>query len=208
MGNGGGRRGRTIRGQIVVVSSPSGGGKTTICRALMERTPDIVRLVTVTTRPPRPGEIDGVDYHFISPREFLARRKRGAFAEWAKVHEYYYATPRADLERQTRQGRDVLLSIDVQGGERVKEAYPEALMVFIMPPSRHVLRRRLEGRGTDAREVVDLRLANAEAEMRRAAFYEYVVVNRSVEESVDQLEAIVLAGRTTAGCPSSLGGPL
>lgn len=186
------------RGLIVVVSSPSGGGKTTICHALVDRLPGVVRSVSMTTRPMRPGEVDGRDYHFVSLEEFQARRSRGEFAEWAKVHGHYYGTPRAFLEETIGSGTDVLLSIDVQGGMKVKRAYPDALMVFIMPPSRHVLRQRLLGRRTDPPEVIAQRLSNAEAELGMAAEYEYVIVNRNLQQAVEQLEAVIRGARSKA----------
>lgn len=182
-------------GVPVVLSGPSGVGKTTIRNQLLARYQDIVASVSATTRPARPGEAHGKDYLFLSEEAFQEGIRGGMFAEHAEVHGRWYGTPRGPLEERLEQGADVLLVIDVQGGLQVKEAYPEALMIFLLPPSREELHRRLSGRGEDSEEIIALRMKNAEWEMTFSQRYDYWVLNRSLEEAVSQVRAILVADR-------------
>lgn len=186
---------RRRKGILFIVSAPSGAGKTTLIKKLLKVFPDIDLSVSHTTRSPRPGEIAGKDYHFVSARKFLARRARSGFAEWARVHGALYGTPSAPLERKLRRGRDVLLDIDVQGARKIKRQYPDAVSIFVLPPSLRELEHRLARRGTDRREIIRKRLENARREIREMVRYDYVVVNRELRRAVQGAEVIVRAER-------------
>jgi len=183
------------QGIIFILSAPSGAGKTTLYNGLRVIHPEIKLSVSCTTRGRRPGERNGRDYRFLSPRRFQAMKRRGEFAEWAKVHGYLYGTPRKPLDRAVRAGRDSLLDIDVQGARKIKRAYPAAVSIFVLPPSLRELERRLGARATDDREIIRRRLANARGEIREAIDYDYTIVNRDVAEAVRTLSAIVAAER-------------
>lgn len=183
------------QGIIFILSAPSGAGKTTLYNQLREIYPEIELSVSCTTRAKRPGEIDGRDYRFLSAAQFAAMRCRGEFAEWAKVHDFLYGTPRKPLDKNIQAGRDMLLDIDVQGAESIKAAYPRAVSIFLLPPSMHELEKRLAGRGTDDRQVIRRRLANAKGEIQRINQYDYYVVNREVKVAVEVLKGIVEAER-------------
>jgi guanylate kinase len=183
------------RGIIFILSAPSGAGKTTLYNGLKEKYPEIRLSVSCTTRARRPGEVNGRDYRFISDRDFKTLRARGQFAEWAKVHDYFYGTPRKPLDRNIRAGRDVLLDIDVQGARQIKKTYPQAVSIFLLPPSLRELQRRLASRGTDRRETIRRRLVNARGEIGEIMHYDYFVVNREVTEAVRALSSIVEAER-------------
>lgn len=183
------------QGIIFILSAPSGAGKTTLYNNLREIYPEIGLSVSCTTRARRRGEISGRDYRFISEREFEALKARGAFAEWAKVHDYFYGTPKKPLDRAVEAGRDIFLDIDVQGARKIKQAYPQAVAVFVLPPSLAELKRRLSARGTDGRAIIARRLANARGEMGEIIQYDYYVVNREVRAAVKTLSAIVEAER-------------
>jgi guanylate kinase len=139
--------------------------------------------------------VNGRDYRFLTDRQFETLRSRGQFAEWAKVHDYFYGTPRKPLDRNIRAGRDVLLDIDVQGARQIKKTYPQAVSIFLLPPSLSELQRRLAARGTDGKEMIRRRLANARGEIREIMLYDYYVVNRDVKEAVRLLSSIVEAER-------------
>lgn len=177
-----------FRGSLLVISGPSGVGKTTIARRLAE-IPGIARVVTATTRPPRPGEADGRDYRFLGRDQFEAAAARGEFLEHAEIDGNLYGTPREAVEQELRAGRLVLLDIDVQGARSVRAAGLPALAVFVDPPSREELRRRLEGRGSEDAGAVRRRLERAEREMAQRDLYDVVVVNRDVEETVARILA-------------------
>lgn len=179
----------------MVLSGPSGVGKTTIRNQLLARYQDIVASVSATTRPPRPGEVYGKDYLFLSEEAFKEGVHDGIFAEHAEVHGRWYGTPRGPLEERLEQGTDVLLVIDVQGGSQVKEVYPQALMIFLLPPSKEELHKRLSGRGEDPDETIATRLKNADWEMGFSERYDYWVLNRSLEEAVAHVRAILVADR-------------
>jgi len=183
------------QGIIFILSAPSGAGKTTLYNGLKEIYPEIKLSVSCTTRTRRSGEVNGRDYRLLSEHEFQTLRSRGEFAEWAKVHDYFYGTPRKPLERNMRSGRDILLDIDVQGARKIKQAYPQAVSIFLLPPSLGELKRRLAARGTDGNEMIRRRLANARGEIGEIMHYDYYVVNREVTEAVRVLNSIVEAER-------------
>jgi guanylate kinase len=185
-----------------VVSAPSGAGKTTVCRAAVERDPEIVFSVSHTTRPRREGERDGLDYHFVSEREFRRLVEQGAFLEYAEYSGRLYGTSWAALEGPLARGCDVLLEIDTQGARQVRERLAEAPLVFLLPPSLAELEQRLRGRGTDRPEAIERRLALAGQELRAARWFDYLVVNDTLEAAVQALLCIVRAVRD--GDPGSV----
>ena len=189
---------------LLVISAPSGAGKTTLCRRLLQEFDTMDYSISCTTRPPRPGEADGRDYFFLAPGEFRRRAEQGDLLEQAEVHGYAYGTPRRPVEDALRAGRDILMDIDVQGAARIRglvrrektsllaRAYVD---VFVKPPDLAALRRRLEERGQDAPEVIARRLANAERELQAQGAYQYVIVNDELERAYGELRAVVLAER-------------
>ncbi len=176
---------------MFVITGPSGVGKGTLIRGLMERVPELELSVSATTRPPRPGEQDGRDYHFLAPDEFARRAERGEFVEHAIYSGNRYGTLQAELARRLRTGSPVVLELEVQGARRLREALPDAIAVFIAPPSPEALRARLIGRGTDAAEQVGERLRTAQAELESQPEFPNVVVNDRLEEATGELERIV-----------------
>lgn len=186
----------TGRGIPFVVSAPSGTGKTTICHAAVARDPRLVLSVSHTTRRPRPGERDGVDYHFVDEREFEGLIARGAFLEHARYSGNLYGTSWAAIEAPLAQGRDVLLEIETQGARQVRARREDACLVFLLPPSLAELERRLRGRGTDRDEEVARRLAIARQEFQAAPLFDAFVVNDELERAVGELLAVVAAART------------
>lgn len=175
----------------LVLSAPSGGGKTTIARALLAHRDDVGYSVSCTTRAPRAGEQDGVDYSFVTRAEFDARVAAGAFAEWAEVHGNRYGTLRSEVERVLASGRHVMLDIDVQGARQVVSAFPEAVTVFIVPPSVEVLIARLQGRQSESDEAFRLRLRNARVELLEAERYQYLVENDDLDRAVCRVGEII-----------------
>lgn len=184
----------------LVLSAPSGAGKTTIARRLRERRGDVVFSVSATTRAPREGERDGVDYHFVARDEFQRMIGAGELIEWAKVHDAFYGTPLANVRRAEERGEFLLLDIDVQGARQIRRAVPQAVHVFILPPSGEVLVQRLVGRGTEDDARVQRRLGNALEELRTAAEFDHVVVNDDLDAAVADVEAL-LEGRVDAMRP-------
>jgi guanylate kinase len=176
---------------VFVITGPSGVGKGTLIRGLMERLPQLELSVSATTRPARPGERDGCDYHFLTPEEFERRIQAGGFVEHADYAGRRYGTLRAELDGRVRAGVPVVLEIEVQGARQVRAALPEALQVFIAPPSLDALRTRLIGRGADGPEEVERRLRVAEQELAAQSEFAHVVVNDRLEEALEQLVAIV-----------------
>ncbi len=185
-------------GIVFVISAPSGAGKTSLCKEIVDFLPDLRHSVSFTTRPRRPGERDGVDYNFVSAGEFAAMVERGAFAEWAEVHGNRYGTALETLEAFRREGVDLLLDIDCQGAAQLKRSIRQGVFVFILPPGLEELRRRLEGRGTDAPEVIERRIANALGEIRQASWYDYLVLNDDFQTALEQFKAIFTAERCRA----------
>jgi guanylate kinase len=177
--------------KVFVITGPSGVGKGTLIRGLLERIPELELSVSATTRPPRPGERDGVDYHFLTREQFDRALANGEFVEHATYSGNRYGTLRAELERRLRAGLPVVLEIEVQGARQVRDAMPEAEAVFIAPPSREALRARLIGRGTDPPEQVDARLSRAEEELDAQSEFQHVVVNDRLEEATQELAEIV-----------------
>jgi guanylate kinase len=177
-------------GLLFILSAPSGAGKSTLCRAVQNRFPDILYSISYTTRPPRKGEQDGVDFHFITDDEFEKGIARDCWAEWAKVHNNYYGTSADLLNRALTSGQDILLDIDVQGMRQIVKKYPAGVTIFIMPPSPEILRLRLEARGTDSPEIIALRLKNAQKEMALKDLYRHVVTNDELTDAVAELLGI------------------
>lgn len=175
----------------VILSAPSGGGKTTIARALLARRPDVGYSVSCTTRNPRPGEVEGRDYYFLSRREFIARQERGEFAESAEVHGNLYGTLQSEVDRVLRGGQHVIMDIDVQGAIQFRRAFPESVAVFVLPPSGEVLLRRLRERDTESGAQVVARLQSALQELQAVDEYQYVVVNDELGTAVDLVSSIV-----------------
>jgi len=184
-----------MTGTLFIVSAPSGAGKTTLVKMLLERDPAVQLSVSFATRAARPGEVDGRDYRFIDVPAFLDMRDRGELLESAEVHGNYYGTSRVWLEERMKAGQDVLLEIDWQGARQVRKVFAEAVAIFIMPPSMPELERRLRGRGHDAEAVVRRRLANAEDEMRHAGEFDYVILNNELQVALDDLVVVVRASR-------------
>jgi guanylate kinase len=164
---------------------------------LLEREADVHLSVSFTTRPPRPGELDGRDYHFVDAAGFQAMIAREEFLEWAEVHGNFYGTSKKWITERLASGRDVLLEIDWQGAQQVRSAFPGTIGIFILPPSMEELTRRLTGRGTDSADVIARRLAAAQAEMRHVGDFDYVIINASLEQALDDLRAVVRASRLT-----------
>ena len=183
------------QGILFVISSPSGGGKGTLIRRVLGAVPGLSYSVSWTTRLPRPGEIDGVSYHFVSVEEFEHMRHGGGFLEWAVVHGHLYGTARSVVEQDLAEGRDIILEIDVQGAESVRNVMPSVVGVFIMPPSFSVLRARLRARMTERPEELALRLQNSRAEVARYQEFDYVILNDEIERASAQLASIVYAER-------------
>ena len=183
-------------GLLLVLSAPSGAGKTTLARQFVATHPDARFSVSATTRAPRGAERDGVDYHFVTPQRFATLVDRGEFAEWAEVHGQRYGTLRSAVDEALRAGRIAVFDIDVQGGAQVKAAWPrEALTVFILPPSMEELERRLRGRADESEPSIQRRLANARLEVEHYALFDYVIVNDDLERAVGELRSVVIAER-------------
>jgi guanylate kinase len=182
-------------GILFVISAPSGAGKTSLCKEIIDFFPELRHSVSYTTRSPRPGETDGIDYHFVSRETFSTMKDEGAFAEWAEVHDNFYGTAISTLESCRAAGQDVLLDIDCQGAAQLKKSWEQGVFIFILPPSFDELRRRLRGRNTDAPEVIERRIANARGEIREAMWYDYLVINEEFPVALEQLKAVIIAER-------------
>lgn len=182
-------------GQLFIISAPSGTGKTTLCRAVRERIPDLKYSVSYTTRNPRKGETDGNDYHFISKSEFLNKISSNGWIEWAEVHGNYYGTSANDLTTWTSAGKDVLLDIDICGAMQIRKKHPDCMTIFILPPSLSVLAKRLYSRGTDSSETIAMRLKNAKKEMAARDQYDHVIVNNELDRAIYELESLIRSTR-------------
>lgn len=177
--------------RLFVVSGPSGAGKGTIVRGVLEKRPDIFLSISATTRPARAGEVDGTHYHFVSPEEFAGMREQNEFLEWAQVFDNLYGTPRGPVEQAAAAGRDVIAELDIQGAMMVKRARPDAILVFIEPPSLDDLAPRLRGRGTEDPATLNRRLQAAYEEIKKKEAYDHVVVNDDPDEAVGELLRIL-----------------
>jgi len=180
---------------VFIISAPSGSGKSTLVNKLMQTVPRLTFSISYTTRAPRGAEVNGKDYVFISRQDFEAMLERGEFLEHAEVFGNYYGTHRSTFEEAVRQGHDLLLDIDVQGARQLKVAIPEALSIFVLPPSREILEQRLRARSEDSEEVIQRRLRGAAEEVRNYWQYDFVLINREIEESTARLVSIVRAER-------------
>jgi guanylate kinase len=176
---------------VFILSAPSGAGKTTLRRAVLDRFADIRYSVSFTTRPQRVGEVDGRDYHFISATEFEEGIRSGRWAEWAKVHENYYGTSAEVLEQALAAGRDILLDIDVQGARQILRRFPQSVTIFILPPSLEILEARLRGRGTDTADAIRIRIRNAVGEMAQKERYRHVITNDDLAAAIRELTALI-----------------
>ena len=181
------------KGKLIVISGPSGAGKSSVVNRAIQGREDMCFSTSVTTRDPRPGEIDGKDYFFITPERFRDMVKNNELLEHAEYVAHSYGTPRAFVEQRMGEGFNVILDIEVQGARQVKEKMPEAILVFILPPSMQELRRRLEKRGTDSAEVIDARLLRAREELKEAPLYDYVIINDDLDVAAKEFAAILAA---------------
>ncbi len=183
-------------GSLFVVAAPSGAGKSTLVNALLKQEPGIQLSISTTTRPPRPGEQDGREYHFTSAEDFVARADKGEFLEWAEVHGNYYGTSRLMVEDHMRKGTDILLEIDWQGARQVRSQFPQAAGIFILPPSIAALEERLKKRGQDEPHIITRRLLAAGGEIAHAPEFEYVIINEEFNVALSEMSAIVRATRS------------
>lgn len=183
------------KGLLIVVSGASGTGKGTVCKKILTDLPEVAYSISATTRAPRPGEVDGKEYYFISRDEFQAWIADGKFLEYAEVYGNFYGTPLNKITERLNRGEDILLEIDVQGALNVKRKFPEGVYIFLLPPSLEELKRRIEGRGTENPESLARRLKNAVAEIKIGLEYDYVVVNDSIDDAAAQIKAILTAER-------------
>jgi guanylate kinase len=182
-------------GSLFVVAAPSGAGKSTLVNALLKQEPGIQLSNSTTTRPPRPGETDGVQYHFATADDFVARAAKGEFLEWAEVHGNYYGTSRLMVEKEMKKGTDILLEIDWQGARQVKKQFPQAAGIFILPPSIAALSERLHKRGQDEPHIIERRLLAAGGEIAHAPEFDYVIINEEFNVALSEMSAIVKATR-------------
>ncbi len=178
------------RGRLFVISAPSGAGKTTLVKRILNRFGSLSYSVSHTTRKPRKNEIHGQDYFFVTPHEFRAKIDRGELLEWAQVHGNYYGTSKEAVETMLDRGENIILDIDVQGAEKIMNSSLDPVTIFIMPPDSETLAQRLEKRGTDSAQVIAKRLENAEAEMKKKDNYQYVIVNDDLDTTAEQLAQI------------------
>jgi len=184
--------GAPVRGELFIVSGPSGSGKSSLCDALLKQSPNLNLSISCTTREPRPGEANGREYHFLSKTLFEAQRDDGNFLEWANVHGNFYGTRKSDVETALEEGRDILLEIDWQGATQVAEKIPQAHRIFILPPSVEALRQRLTSRGQDDDAVINRRVAAAESEMEHADEAHFRIVNDQFDAALDQLKSVYM----------------
>lgn len=184
-----------MSGNLFVISAPSGAGKTSLVRALLNINPQIDLSVSYTTRTPRAGERDGVDYHFVSRDTFLEMIKRGEFLESAEVYGNFYGTSQTWISQENAKGRDILLEIDWQGATQVRKLFPHCISVFILPPSLQALEQRLKGRGTDDPAIIARRLAAVREDVAHVAEFDYVIINDDLNEALHELNALVLAAK-------------
>lgn len=178
------------RGNLFIISAPSGAGKTTLAKAVLQQFRDMLYSISYTTRKPRAEEQDGVDYHFVSKQDFKKGIKKSRWAEWAEVYGNYYGTSAEFIEKSLSSGCDILLDIDVQGTLQILKYYPDCVTIFILPPSMTALRKRLEMRGSDSKAVIERRLVNARTEMAQKKMYRHIIVNEKLSDAIEELSAI------------------
>jgi guanylate kinase len=183
------------KGFPIILSAPSGAGKTTLCRGVVALHPEIHYSISVTSRPPRAGERDGQDYHFVPVKEFEQMLEEGQLLEWAMVHENYYGTPRKQIDDKLNAGQDVIMDIDTVGARAIKKLYPQAVTIFVLPPTFEELKVRLKGRATDTDEVINKRLNRAKLEMQEIGDFEYWMINDKFDLTVRTVAAIIEAER-------------
>lgn len=186
-----------MSGLLFVVSAASGTGKTSLVKALLDRTTNLHVSVSHTTRGQRPGELNGVHYHFIAKEDFQAQIEQGGFIEYAEVFGNYYGTSQTKVKEQLEKGHDVLLEIDWQGAEQVRKLFPESIQIFILPPTQFDLRQRLSNRGTDSVDVIEHRLSCAVEDMQQYVNFDYIIINDSFDRALHELETIITANRLT-----------
>lgn len=179
------------QGRLFIISAPSGAGKTTLCKAIRSRFPDLRYSVSYTTRAPRTGEQDGQDYFFISTEEFKNNIQRNTWAEWAEVHDHFYGTSAEYIDRHLAQNHDILLDIDVNGARQILARYPGSISIFIMPPTFETLEQRLIKRGTDSAQTIARRLKNAETEIAQKGLYKHIIINDRLSDAVEALARII-----------------
>ena len=187
---------KKIKGLIVVISAPAGSGKTTLCKRLLQASPSFISSVSFTTRSPRKNEIEGVDYYFVSREEFEKLVEKNIFVEWTEVHGHLYGTSGDLLKKNIEAGKDVVLEVDVKGGRKIKEKYPEAILIFILPPSWKELKKRLRGRATEDEKNIKERLNTAKQEIKYLPYYDYFVVNDDINRALKELLTIIEAERS------------
>ncbi|MGM0369164.1 MAG: guanylate kinase [Bacillota bacterium] len=183
------------RGNLIILSGPSAVGKGTILAQLMDNYDDIHYSVSATTREARSGEENGIDYYFMSEKNFKSLVEDDQFLEWAKVHDNYYGTPKKYVEETLDQGEDVILEIDIQGAAQIKNKYPEGIFIFLLPPSLEELKARIHQRGTETEEAIKTRLKNAEKEMSKVKDYDYAIVNDKIKTAVNKVKSVIIAER-------------
>lgn len=183
-------------GLLIIISAPSGTGKSTLCRKLISDFPNVCYSVSLTTRVPRRGEVQGKDYFFVSKNEFKQKIKRGELAEWALVHGHYYGTPKNFLKKNLVKGKDIILDIDVRGVMKLKKRYPQGVFIFLAPPSFSELERRIKGRRSNNEATIKKRLTNARWEMGRIGSYDYLVINDRLVDAFTQVKSIILAEKS------------
>jgi guanylate kinase len=184
---------RKKKGNLFVVSAPSGAGKTTLCRKICETMPGVKHSVSYTTRLPRPGEIADIHYTFVDEEEFRSMIASGEFVEWAEVHGNFYGTSKKRIEKIINEGQDVILDIDVQGAKQIKEYFTDSVLVFVLPPSMEELEKRLFDRMSDSKEVIEKRLKRAREEIQEYKNYDYVIVNNTLDKALNELASIIVA---------------
>ncbi len=185
------------RGSLFIVSAPSGAGKTTLCRQLVETLPNLGFSVSFTTRRPRPGEVNDRDYTFISREEFRSKAEQGEFIEWAEVHGEFYGTSKKRVEGLLAEGNDVILDIDTQGAMQIKRKFQDGISIFVLPPSLQILRERLETRMTDSEQEIDRRFRRAADEIKTYREYDYVIMNDNLDDAVRKFKAIIISRRSS-----------
>ncbi len=181
----------STRGCLFIISAPSGAGKTTLCNAILKKFPNLYYSISHTTRKPRTGEQDGVDYFFITDDEFKHHIKKGTWAEWANVHGHFYGTSAQFIDRYLTAGKNILLDIDVNGAKQILCRYPDSITIFIMPPTFKTLKQRLVKRGTDSEQIIDNRLNNAKTEIMQKNQYKHIIVNDSLPDAIKTISAII-----------------